>query len=76
MYICSCNAVTDGQIKRCVTDEGVCTWRELMQKTKVGTQCGICAKYAFALFKELKAAKDNAAATETGTVPDSESPQR
>ncbi len=29
-----------------------------MKKTKVGTQCGTCAKFAFALFKELKAAKD------------------
>jgi len=58
MYICSCHAVTDGQIKRCVNDEGVCTWKELMKKTKVGTQCGTCAKFAFALFKELKAAKD------------------
>ncbi len=60
MYICSCHAVTDGQIKRCVNDGSVCTWRELMKETKVGTQCGTCAKHAFALFKELKAAKDKA----------------
>jgi len=60
MYICSCHAVTDGQIKREVNDQGICTWRELMKKTKVGTQCGTCAKFAFALFKELQAAKDKA----------------
>lgn len=74
MYICSCNAVTDGQIKRCVNDEGVCTWKDLMKRTKVGTQCGICARYAFALFKELKAGKDKSPTSETLPVRIPESP--
>lgn len=67
MYICSCHAVTDGQIKRCVNDEGVCTWKELMKKTRVGTQCGTCAKFARALFLELKEAKDQEDANKDGS---------
>jgi bacterioferritin-associated ferredoxin len=53
MYMCSCHAVTDGQIRKEV--EGDCpTWKELVHRTKVSTQCGTCARDAKALFDELK----------------------
>ena len=41
MYICICNAVTDGQIKTCV-DQGAKTIRDLNQTFPIGDQCGKC----------------------------------
>lgn len=57
MIICSCNVVSDRRIKECVQNEGVCTFRQLCRKTKVATQCGICAKSAKEIFDAELAAK-------------------
>mgnify|MGYP001304022700 CR=1 FL=1 len=53
MYICSCRAVTDGQIKKAVA-EGTRTFRALCKQLGCGTQCGICAKYAKEVFDQAK----------------------
>ncbi len=53
MYMCSCHAVTDGQIKKEVVT-GCPTWKALTIRTGVGTQCGTCARDAKALFDRLK----------------------
>ena len=54
MYICSCHAVTDGQIKKAVED-GTKTFRQLCRELRCCTQCGICARYAKEVFDEAKA---------------------
>lgn len=53
MYICSCKVVTDGQIKKEV-EKGCSTWKELVHRTRVSTQCGTCGRGAKALFDKLK----------------------
>lgn len=62
MYICSCHAVTDHQIKQAVKD-GVKNFRGLCKKTGCATQCGICARNAKEIFDEAKRAQG---AAETG----------
>jgi bacterioferritin-associated ferredoxin len=41
MYICLCNAVTDGDIRRAVAD-GVRTFAELQARTGCSDCCGCC----------------------------------
>jgi bacterioferritin-associated ferredoxin len=41
MYVCVCKAVTEGQIKRAMS-EGLCTRRELFKCLGVGADCGKC----------------------------------
>lgn len=41
MYVCVCRAVTDRQIRQAAA-EGVCSLRELQQRTGLGTGCGRC----------------------------------
>lgn len=41
MYICLCNAVTDGDIRRAVAD-GVRTFSELQARTGCSDCCGCC----------------------------------
>ena len=59
MYMCSCRAVTDGQIRKEV-ENGCPTWKDLVHRTEVATQCGTCARDAKALFDDLKAKRDQA----------------
>lgn len=59
MYICSCFAVTDGQIKQSVAS-GTRTFRELCQELKCCTNCGICAVHAKEVFDKAKAEQANA----------------
>lgn len=54
MYICSCYAVTDGQIKESVAS-GTETFRKLCQELKCCTNCGICAVHAKEVFDEARA---------------------
>ncbi|WP_421021598.1 (2Fe-2S)-binding protein, partial [Klebsiella pneumoniae] len=57
MYLCSCKAVTDGQIKRAVED-GCATWKELVRLTHVSTQCGSCGIQTKKCFDDCKAEKE------------------
>ena len=45
MYVCVCNAVTDSDIRNAV-DDGVCTLRQLRQKTGCASTCGCCKEMA------------------------------
>jgi len=45
MYVCVCNAVTDSDIRNAV-DSGVCTMRQLRQKTGCASTCGCCRELA------------------------------
>lgn len=45
MYVCLCQAVTDRDIKREVTD-GACCMRDLQQRLGIASTCGRCAPCA------------------------------
>ncbi|HEY9786380.1 MAG TPA: (2Fe-2S)-binding protein [Candidatus Obscuribacterales bacterium] len=64
MYICSCHAVTDGAIRECA-QSGIRTFRGVVKKTKVGSQCGICALSAKEIFDQAK--RESRAAPQTQT---------
>lgn len=64
MYVCSCHVVTDGDIREAVKD-GVRTFAELSRKTKLGTNCHICARSAKAIFNEALRLKNES------SIPDS-----
>ena len=51
MYVCVCNAVTDGDINSAVA-AGCCTLRHLRERLGVGACCGRCASCARTLLKE------------------------
>ncbi len=54
MYVCICNAVTDGQIKAAV-DAGATRLRDLRRTLGVAGRCGKCACEAKALLQTRKA---------------------
>ena len=58
MYVCSCHAVTDGQIKESVAS-GTKTFRELCQTLRCSTQCGTCAPHAKEVFDEAIQERDS-----------------
>jgi bacterioferritin-associated ferredoxin len=45
MYVCVCNAVTDGDI-RAAASRGVCSMEALGDQLKVATCCGRCLDHA------------------------------
>ena len=45
MYICVCNAVTESEIRKAVS-EGASNFNELSFATGCGTQCGSCVPLA------------------------------
>ncbi len=51
MYICVCNAVTDGQLRAAIKN-GVCTRRQLTHCFGVGKDCGKCNPDIKALLKQ------------------------
>ena len=58
MYICSCNAVTDSQIKESV-ESGTPTFRVLCKKLGCCTNCGICATSAKEVFDQAVEDQEN-----------------
>ena len=50
MYICCCNAVTDGQIKRAIETNAIQTLSELNDKFGIGKNCGNCIKEVEEIF--------------------------
>ena len=44
MYVCCCNGVTDGQIKRAIETNEIQTLSELNNKFGIGKHCGKCLK--------------------------------
>ena len=54
MYVCVCNAVTDSDIRDAV-DNGVCTIRQLRQKTGCTSTCGCCKDLACEILQQAMA---------------------
>lgn len=53
MYICICNAITEGQIRACAK-EGVCTLDDLECRLGVGAGCGRCKHAATQVLNETR----------------------
>jgi bacterioferritin-associated ferredoxin len=70
MIVCSCNVVSDHQI-RCLAKGGMKKWKSLVRRTRVGTGCGTCAKRAKQIFEEAveEAATENVAQASNPTSP-------
>ncbi len=51
MYICICNAVTEGQVRECAR-KGVCSVEQLAFELGVGAGCGCCRDCAAEVLKE------------------------
>lgn len=56
MYVCICNAVTDRDIKKAVT-QGHDTYEKICCQLKVGTCCGRCEPMARQVIEEAKPEK-------------------
>ena len=56
MYVCICNAVTDGQITKAIRS-GCEDVSELSQRLGVGTCCGTCLPTAEELVQSVREAK-------------------
>lgn len=54
MYVCLCEAVTDGQIRRAV-GEGACSMRLLRERLGVAANCGRCAPFAKQVLDTVRA---------------------
>ena len=54
MYVCVCNAVTDSDNRKAV-DNGVCTIRQLRQKTGCTSTCGCCKELADEILQQAMA---------------------
>ena len=52
MYICCCNGVTDGQIKRAIETNEIQTLSELNEKFGIGKHCGKCLKDVGEIFND------------------------
>ena len=53
MYICICNAVTEGQVRECA-QEGTCSLEELAAALGVGAGCGRCRDCAAQVLAEAR----------------------
>ncbi len=53
MYICLCNAVTEGQVRECVQG-GTCSLDELASALGVGAGCGRCRECAAQVIAEAR----------------------
>jgi bacterioferritin-associated ferredoxin len=53
VYICLCNNVTDGAIRRAVA-RGVCSFEELVMETGVSACCGSCLSHARECFESAR----------------------
>lgn len=54
MYVCICNSVTDGQIRKLVCDGRCASFEELQAETAVSTCCGKCRECALGCFQEAR----------------------
>jgi bacterioferritin-associated ferredoxin len=52
VYICICNAITEGQVKECARS-GMCSVEELSMHLGVGTGCGRCRESAAELLQDF-----------------------
>ena len=61
MYICICQGVTDGQIRRAVQQEGCASYREVRESLGIAHQCSKCGCVTKQLVRELLADQQRAA---------------
>lgn len=54
VVICQCLGITDKDIEKAVRQDGVRTWEELQNATKIGTVCGNCQGKAKLLLHEYE----------------------
>lgn len=52
MFVCVCHGITDSQIQKAVTEQGIGNLRELKSALSVGSQCGSCLKLAQSIIDE------------------------
>jgi bacterioferritin-associated ferredoxin len=57
MYICICNAITEGQVRECA-QAATCSLEELVNALGVGTACGRCRDCAEQVLADAR--NDNA----------------
>lgn len=62
MYVCLCNAVTEGQIREAV-GEGARSMRALRQRLGVASCCGRCAPYARQVLEQSQGCPADSAET-------------
>ena len=62
MYICLCNAITEGEIRRCA-QEGARSVSDLEQCLGIGVGCGRCRVEARKILQEFRAAPRGGVAT-------------
>ena len=48
MYVCICRAVTESEVRGCISD-GACTVRDVVTRSEAGTGCGTCVGKIVAL---------------------------
>jgi len=58
MYICICNAVTEGEVRECARD-GVNCLDELAFRLGVGAGCGRCRDCAAEVLRESRREQEN-----------------
>jgi bacterioferritin-associated ferredoxin len=58
MYICVCNGITDGDIRRCVREGAACCVADLQRELGVATQCGRCETHARELLHQEAAGSE------------------
>ena len=61
MYICLCNAITEGQVRECARS-GACSVGELTSQLGVGSGCGRCLECAVDLLREVAVSAEPALA--------------
>jgi bacterioferritin-associated ferredoxin len=52
MYICLCNAVTEGAVRECAKN-GVCSLEDLAAELGVGAGCGRCRDCAAEVLRDI-----------------------
>lgn len=62
MYVCSCNAITDSQIRDAIDDGASDLWA-LQRETGIASGCGSCRDTASEMLRESRAAKAETAPT-------------
>lgn len=53
MYICLCNAITEGAVRECARN-GVCSLERLAAELGVGTGCGRCRDCAADVLRDVQ----------------------
>ena len=67
MYVCICNAVTERQVRECVSS-GASSLEELASMIGLGAGCGRCRECAAGLLQELQRRDSDTAALETHLI--------